>query len=135
MNNRISLIDDLDALLGLTPFDTSAGPGPDETAAIIHYLVGPGDTRDYNYDCPLPHTLQVGRSVLGDIIEDNIDLLEELLAADAADTPGAADTARRCARRTLLEQRRQLLEWVKGHPEVNVRLTLTLPVGERGRRR
>ena len=138
MNNRISQIDDLDALLGLKPFDMSTGPVPDETAAIIHYLVGPGDTRDYNRECPLPHTLQIGKSVLVEIIEDNIELLEELLkaaAADEADAKGGAYQARECARRTLLAERRELLEWVRGHPEVNVRVALNLPSGERRRRR
>ena len=135
MKNRITHIDDLDALLGLTPFDTAAGPAPSDTAAIIHYLVGPGDTRDYNRDCPLPHTLQIGKSVLVDIVEDNIELLEEVIEADEADEADGADEARLRARRVLLEQRKELLEWVMGHSEVNVRVTLSLPAGERGRRR
>ena len=132
MKNRITHIDELDALLGLTPFDTADGPAPSETAAIIHYLVGPSDTRDYNRDCPLPHALQIGKSVLVDIVEDNIELLEEVIEADEADKGGEARLA---ARRVLLEQRKELLDWVLGHPEVNVRVTLSLPAGERGRRR
>ena len=126
MKNRITQIDDLDALLGLKSDDMSAGPGPDETAAIIHYLLGPGDTRDYDRGAPFPHTVQIGKSVLVEIIEDNIDHLSEVLEEDM--TPGA----RRDARVRVLEQRKELLEWVMGHPEVNVRVTLTLPKGLSG---